>query len=72
VNEIADFFVKIGVTGPAALGFLAAGWMMWTYVRNYQNEIETKVKMATSFNELVSAIKALKEQLDRLENKVAR
>lgn len=77
MKDIADALIALGVTGPAALGFSAAGYMIWTYVRNYAKEIETKVTMATSFNSLsekiatlTSTVQYLKEQVDRLEGRL--
>jgi hypothetical protein len=77
MKEIVDALIALGVTGPAALGFIAAGFMIWTYVRNYAREIETKVNMATSFNSLsekiatlTTTVQYLKEQLDRVEGRL--
>ena len=65
--EFADFFVKIGVTGPAALFALAAGYMVWRTLGRQDRDIETNVTLSTALNVLSQAVSANKDSLAKLE-----
>jgi len=67
VLEFADFFVKIGVTGPAALFALAAGYMVWRTLGRQDRDIETNVTLSTALNVLSQAVTANKESLAELK-----
>ena len=70
--EVADFFVKIGVTGPAALFAFAAGFMIYRTLARQDRDIETNVTLANAITQLSQAVLANRETLQRIEQKVSK
>ena len=72
MNEFADFFVKIGVTGPAALFALAAGYMIWRTLNRQDRDIETNITLANALTQLSAAVVANRETLERIEQRIGK
>lgn len=70
--EAAEFFVKIGVTGPAALFALAAGYMIWRTLNRQDRDIETNITLANALTQLTQAVVANKETLERIEQRIGK
>jgi hypothetical protein len=67
MNDIADFFVKIGVTGPAAVFASGLGYMIWRTLGRQDRDIETNVTLATALSVLSQAVTANKESLAEMK-----
>lgn len=67
MKEIGEFFVAIGVTGPAALFAFAAGAMLFHILKRAVRDVETNVILADALSAVKNAVLQNKETLARIE-----